>query len=95
MPSKEPELPWEGDFWDNFLNPNVSVMDMLTRGIKRPAPFHAEPSQPSVRDTEVDSRVMSRHTVEIKNFLQHIRDVPIKTWKKRGKPFGKQPFVVG
>ena len=82
LPSKEPELPWEGGFWDNFLNPNVSAMDMLSKGIKRPAPFHAEPLQPGVKDTEVDNRVMAKQTVEIKIFLQHIRDVPIRTWKE-------------
>ena len=36
LPAREMELPWESDFWTKFLDPNVSAMDMLTRGIKRP-----------------------------------------------------------
>ena len=38
LPAREMELPWESDFWTKFLDPNVSAMDMLTRGIKRPVP---------------------------------------------------------
>ena len=38
LPAREMELPWESDFWSKFLDPNVSAMDMLTRGIKRPVP---------------------------------------------------------
>ena len=30
LPSREPELYGEHDFWTRFLDPNVSAMDMLT-----------------------------------------------------------------
>ena len=33
-----PKLPWEGNFWDRFLDPNVSAMDMLESSFKRPLP---------------------------------------------------------
>ena len=82
LTNKEMELPWEGGFWDKFLDPNIPAIELFSRGIKRPLPFHAEPSSSSATVSEVDRRVMSAQTVEIKNFLQHIRDVPIRTWQE-------------
>ena len=82
LANKEMELPWEGGFWDKFLDPNIPAIELFTRGIKRPLPFHAEPSSSSAAVSEVDRRVMTAQTVEIKNFLQHIRDVPIRTWQE-------------
>ena len=69
-------------FWDRFLDPSIPAIDLFPRGIKRPLPFHAEPFSSSATVSEVDKRVMSSQTVEIKNFLQHIRDVPIRTWQE-------------
>ena len=82
LTNKEMELPWEGGFWDKFLDPNIPAIELFSRGIKRPLPFHAEPASSSAAVSEVDRRAMSAQTVEIKNFLQHIRDVPIRTWQE-------------
>ena len=82
LPSRELEMPWESGFWNKFLDPNVTAWDMMTRGIKRPAPFHAEPVIHDALDDTVEQRVIAKQTVEVKNFLQHIRDVPEKTWRE-------------
>ena len=82
LPSRELEMPWESGFWNKFLDPTVSAWDMMTRGIKRPAPFHVEPVIQEALDDTVDQRVIAKQTVEVKNFLQHIRDVPEKTWRE-------------
>jgi hypothetical protein len=82
LPTRELEMPWEGDFWSKFLDPNVSAMDLFTRGLKRPMPFHTEQSQTSSASAAVESRVVANQVVEVKSFLQHIRDVPIRTWRE-------------
>ena len=77
-----PKLPWESNFWERFLDPNVSAMDMLERGYKRPAPvpFFQEPSTASAE--EVERRVLPKPIQEVKGFLQHIRDIPERSWKE-------------
>jgi len=82
LANKEVELPWEGGFWDKFLGPNIPAIELFTRGIKRPLPFHVESASSSAEVSEVGRRAMSTQTVDIKNFLQHIRDVPIRTWQE-------------
>ena len=27
LSAEEPKTPWDGDFWGNFLNPNISALD--------------------------------------------------------------------
>ena len=34
LAAETPKLPWERNFWDKFLDPNVSAMDMLEKGFK-------------------------------------------------------------
>ena len=82
LPNREIELPWESGFWNKFLDPSVSAYDMLTRGIKRPMPFHAEPLQRETMEDVVDKRVMTKQTLPVKGFLQHIKDVPERTWRE-------------
>ena len=82
LTNRELELPWDGGFWNSFLDPTVSAMDLFTRGIKRPMPFHVEHSQGSAASSAVEDRVITSQVVEVKSFLQHIRDVPIKTWRE-------------
>ena len=82
LPSREPELHGESDFWTRFLDPNISAMDMLTKGIKRPMSVADVSSLNSSASTEVGRRVEAHQTVEVKSFLQHIRDVSEKTWKE-------------
>ena len=31
LPNKELELQWESDFWNRFLDPNVSALDMMSK----------------------------------------------------------------
>ena len=38
LTAETPKLLWECNFWDRFLDPNVSAMDMLEKGLKRPLP---------------------------------------------------------
>ena len=77
-----PKLPWESNFWERFLDPNVSAMDLMDRGYKRPAPapFFQEPSGASA--VEVERRVFPKPFQEVKGFLQHIRDIPERSWKE-------------
>ena len=72
LPNTELELHWEKDFWSRFLDPNVSALDMMTRGIKRPMPVPDVTASSSSVATDVERRVASNQTVEVKNFLQHI-----------------------
>ena len=69
LSSTELELPWEGGFWNRFFNPNVSAVDMLSRSLKRPAPFHAEPLQDKPKRDVVSQRVLACQTAEVHNFL--------------------------
>ena len=57
-------------------------MTCLNRGIKRPMPFHAEPLQRETMEDVVDKRVMTKQTLTVKGFLQHIKDVPERTWRE-------------
>ena len=82
LPNTELELHWEKDFWSRFLDPNVSALDMMTRGIKRPMPVPDVTASSSSVATDVERRVASNQTVEVKNFLQHIKDVPERTWRE-------------
>ena len=82
LPNTELELHWEKDFWTRFLDPNISALDMMTRGIKRPMPMPDVTTSSSSVAADVERRVASNQTVEVKNFLQHIRDVPERTWRE-------------
>ena len=82
MPNREIELPWESGFWNKFLDPSVSAYDMLTRGIKRPMPFHADTTQSETMEDVVDKRVVTKQTLPVTGFLQHIKDVPERTWRE-------------
>ena len=82
LPNREIELPWESGFWNKFLDPSISAYDMLARGIKRPMPFHAEPLQHGTMEDVVDKRVVTKQTLPVTGFLQHIKDVPERTWRE-------------
>ena len=82
LPNREIEMPWESGFWDKFLDPSISAFDMLSRGVKRPMPFHAEALQPENKEDQVDKRVLARQTLEVGGFLQYIKDVPERTWRE-------------
>ena len=60
LQSKEPEMVWSGDFWDQFLDPKVSAFSMMQQSYKRPmpVPVHSEPA--SSTDMEVSRRVVPR-----------------------------------
>ena len=82
LPNREIEMPWESGFWDKFLDPSISAFDMLSRGVKRPMPFHAEALQPENKEDPVDKRVLARQTLEVGGFLQYVKDVPERTWRE-------------
>ena len=80
--SEDYKMPWETDFWDQFLNPEVTVMEQLSRGFKRPMsapPVHVAKSS---EDVEVDRRVAQKTFPLITSFLQHIKDVPERSWQE-------------
>ena len=77
-----PKLPWEGNFWDRFLDPNVSAMDMLESSFKRPLPAPVVSEQFNSHAEEVERRVVHKPFKEVKGFLQHVRDVPERSWKE-------------
>ena len=67
--SEDYKMPWETDFWDQFLNPNVTVMEQLSRGFKRPMsapPVHVAKSS---EDVEVDRRVAQKTFPLITSFF--------------------------
>ena len=82
LPNREIELPWESGFWNKFLDPSISAYNMLARGIKRPMPFHAEPLQHETMEDVVDKPVVTKQTLPVTGFLQHIKDVPERTWRE-------------
>ena len=61
-------------------------------GIKRPAPFHAEPLIHDTLDDTVEQRVMAKQTVEVNFFLQYIKDVPEKTWREEREAIWETPI---
>jgi len=82
LAAETPKLPWERNFWDKFLDPNVSAMDMLEKGFKRPLPAPIWEDDTSAPSTEVDRRVFPKPFKEVKGFLQHVRDIPERSWRE-------------
>ena len=76
------KLPWERGFWDRFLDPNTSVMDMMGKGFKRPLPAPVIQDSGSASSREVERRVFPRPFQEMKGFLQHVRDIPERSWQE-------------
>ena len=94
LSSESPKLPWEGNFWEDFLNPNVSALDMVERSFKRPLPAPVSDEQVGSSTVEVDHRVVHKPFKEIKGFLQHVRDVPERNWRE-GSTVGDGHQKVG
>ena len=82
LQNTELEPHWESDFWTRFLDPNITALDMMTKGIKRPMPVPDVSIAAETVDGDVERRVASKQTVEVKNCLQHIRDIPERTWRE-------------
>ena len=82
LTAETPKLPWECNFWDRFLDPNVSAMDMLEKGLKRPLPAPIWQDSNSAPSAEVDRRVFPKPFQEVKGFLQHVRDIPERSWRE-------------
>ena len=80
--AETPKLPWERNFWEKFLDPAVSAMDMLEKGFKRPLPAPIWEDTNSAPSTEVDRRVFPKPFKEAKGFLQHVRDIPERSWRE-------------
>ena len=57
-------------------------MDMLGRGFKRPVPAPVPIVTASASSVEIERRVFPRPFKEVKGFLQHVRDVPERSWKE-------------
>ena len=82
LKADEPKLPWDGDFWNNFLDPSISVFDQMTRGLKRPMPYPEISVSASSDSSEVDRRVSAKSYPVGKNFLKNIKDITEKSWQE-------------
>ena len=82
LPSDNIQLPWEANFWDTFLDPNVSALDMMHKSMKRPLPVQELVATGTFGAVEVERRVSSKTYKEVTNFLQFIKDVPEKSWQE-------------
>ena len=82
LKADEPKLPWDGDFWNNFLDPLISVFDQMTRGLKRPMPYPEISVSASSDSSEVDRRVSAKSYPVVKNFLKNIKDITEKSWQE-------------
>ena len=80
--SEDYKLPWETDFWDQFLDPNVFVMEQMSKGFKRPLAVPVLQATDSTDTTEVDRRVAAKPFPLIKSFLKHVKDVPERSWQE-------------
>lgn len=76
------KMPWETDFWNQFLDPEVTVMEQMSRGFKRPMATPAVTVAESSDNAEVDRRVSTKTFPLITSFLQHIKDVPERSWQE-------------
>ena len=82
LTAETPKLPSERNFWEKFLDPTVSAMDMLEKGFKRPLPAPIWEDTNSAPSTEIDRRVFPKPFQEVKGFLQHVRDIPERSWRE-------------
>jgi len=82
LATEVPKLPWERNFWDKFLDTNVSAKDMLERGYKRPMPAPFRQDSQSAPSAEVERRVFPKPSQAVKGFLQHVRDIPERSWQE-------------
>ena len=76
------KLPWETDFWNQFLDPGVTGMEQMARGVKRPMSTPAVTVAEASDSAEVDRRVSTKTFPLITSFLQHIKDVPERSWQE-------------
>ena len=81
LPAETFKLPWERCFWNRFLDPNSSAMDMLGKGFKRPLPAPVVQEPGSASSVEVERRVFPKPFQEVRGFLQHVRDIPERSWQ--------------
>ena len=82
LPNDEYVLPWDAGFWNKFLDPNKSALDMFMPKLKRPLPMPLVESGATSSSAAVDRRVTAKTFPTVKNFLQNIRDVPERTWRE-------------
>lgn len=82
LQSESPKLPWEMDFWNKFLDPTITALDLFDKGYKRPMPFHYEGGSASSAEAEVERRVAAKTFPVMRSFLKNIRDVPEKSWQE-------------
>jgi hypothetical protein len=83
LQSESPKLPWEMDFWNKFLDPTITALDLFDKGYnKRPMPFHYEGGSASSTEAEVERRVAAKTFPVMRSFLKNIRDVPEKSWQE-------------
>ena len=96
LKSEEYKLPWETGFWNQFLDPNVTVMEQMSKGFKRPMPVPViEPSSSSAVD-EVERRVVQKTFPLITSFLKNIKDIPERSWQEERETLcGKQVLDAG
>lgn len=76
----EPKQVWETGFWNLFFDKNKSVLDIHSRGFKRPIPFEQPLIVSDAVEEVVEERKVSRPSFDGPEFLKHVKDIPEKTW---------------
>ena len=76
------QMPWENEFWNQFLDPGITVMEQMSRGFKRPMSTPAVAVSNASDGAEIDRRVSAKTYPLITSFLQHIKDVPERSWQE-------------
>ena len=74
-------MPWETDFWTQFLDPGVSVMEQMSKGLKRPLAAPIVEQASGSEAAEVDRRVATKTFPMISSFLKHVKDILERSWQ--------------
>ena len=82
LKSEEYKLPWETGFWNQFLDPSVTVFEQMSKGFKRPMPVPLVESSSSSAVDEVERRVVQKTFPLITSFLKNIKDIPECSWQE-------------
>ena len=78
--SQEVKQLWESNFWERFLDPNVTAFDMFSRGTNRP--IQPNPEQLELTGENVENRKISQPAKQLQSFLSFVRNVDEINWRE-------------
>ena len=73
---------WEQGFWNQFFDKSTAVMDLFSQRLKRPTPYDVPDFPGAESGIMVEQRTVSKPRFGGPDFLQHVRDVPERTWQE-------------